>query len=250
MAEPTLKDVLKAITQVDKRFDAVDKRFDALESEVGARFDAVDERFDRVDAKLGHDRPWFRHRRVATATLDEPPSTGVMCRSSVVAVTFLMLVAPACPGTTTPESEPAPGETDSSTTTEAGADGRADGRSPCSVGDPYTFEDYRALPYVPGVVPLEGPYCVPRCAYARDERPELDPGRYYLDALPRGACAVDGERCFMAVQITCGRCNSFGPRAAFRCDCIGGAWSCAETDLQGATGCPVDDCPDLDASSD
>jgi len=78
MADPTIKDVLKAIAEMrgematkkelaafdakmEARFDAVDARFDAVDARfdaVDARFDAVDARFDAVDksiAELGAD---------------------------------------------------------------------------------------------------------------------------------------------------------------------------------------------------
>ena len=52
MADPTIKDVLKALeamrADVDRRFDGVDKRFDGVDK----RFDGVDKRFDKLTAEM------------------------------------------------------------------------------------------------------------------------------------------------------------------------------------------------------
>lgn len=56
MAEPTLKDVLNAISKMGARLDAkieaVRGDVDALRSDVEAGFARVDERFDALDAKI------------------------------------------------------------------------------------------------------------------------------------------------------------------------------------------------------
>jgi hypothetical protein len=49
MAEPTLKDVLKAITTRDAK---VDTKLDELRAEMNERFDAVEKRFDALDKEL------------------------------------------------------------------------------------------------------------------------------------------------------------------------------------------------------
>lgn len=101
-------------------------------------------------------------------------------------------------------------------------------RSECSTGEPYKdalgfkVDESKFVP---------GPTCIPRCAYGRGQRA----GVYFLDALPRGACSVDGEACAMGIQIEC-PCLDQGPVHMFRCDCVAGNWSCLIT-AQGSAFC-------------
>lgn len=101
-------------------------------------------------------------------------------------------------------------------------------RSPCSSGP-----DYPPDASFPTVTEESSGYpeCVPRCGASRP---------FTLNALPSGACGVDGERCRMDVNTFCPPDGRLGRVDAMRCICSSGAWSCAITS-QGGGICPAVD---------
>lgn len=153
--------------------------------------------------------------------------------ASVVGIAAFLLGTLACSDTaTSPSVNSDAGMADAALESEGGSAPR----SGCSTGEPYPPYDTR-FPYVAGDYPPGAPFCLPRCAYDQGARPTLDTDRYYVDAVPSGACSVEAERCFMPVQVVCA-CGVFGPRSTLRCDCVNGLWSCAVTGDPSSTVCP------------
>ncbi len=100
----------------------------------------------------------------------------------------------------------------------------ADGRAPaCSTGDPYPpFTPF------PSVEVASHPKCTPRCAY-KGARPVPGTDAYNVDALPSGACDVEGYVCSMTVFDFC-------TTKVNRCECTAGTWSCGVM-VPGSGGC-------------
>lgn len=92
--------------------------------------------------------------------------------------------------------------------------------------------------YPPGTVfPTEEdqtayPACAARCVAGRSP-----PAPQSLEALPSGACTVEGERCGMGLQYFCPPDGVvLGRVDLMRCTCTSGSWSCV-TAIQGAGIC-------------
>ena len=155
---------------------------------------------------------------------------------------FACIVAYACGGSAS--SRPVVGDGGSNDAgPEGGAPdgGRDAGRSGCSSGPPHQLMDKYPFEPEPASLPQR---CVPRCEYSHGSRESLPSGMLYLDALPSGACEVEGEECSLPVRTQCA-CGSLGPVWMMRCAC-NGAWACAILGAPGAAACS---CPQ-DAGSD
>lgn len=97
-------------------------------------------------------------------------------------------------------------------------------RSACSTGPAY---DYRSqFPDEPGATSVSTePECTPRCGTGRRAGATVNP--FSIEALPSGACSVEGELCAMAAQATCPCPNEQAPSNVYRCRCSGASWTCS-----------------------
>src|SRR5687767_11824455 len=93
----------------------------------------------------------------------------------------------------------------------------------CSEGAPH--QPFTQFPSPPELDPPKG-QCTPRCSYTRRL------GTPSVDALPSGACDVDGYTCHMAVYDFC-------TTNGMVCECSDGTWSCF-VESPGAGGCGGD----------
>lgn len=82
------------------------------------------------------------------------------------------------------------------------------------------------------------PTCIPRCGAVSHD------GFYQIDALPSGACAVEGKQCAMGIHFTCANPSAFGHVDDMRCECESGQWRCVIS-VAGAGACPHDDDADI-----